>query len=237
MVKKLALSNSVKLLYTIFVLTVINLGYFVLYKDSQSLFLFVCISTIVYLLDCNIMYALLYSLIIVNGLNLLKKTMMINKEGFEMNESGEITGNINDEDKVLIIKWIKNNNIKDFMLEYVNYDKSIDDEMLPLATIIDNISNIDTEGDEIDLDNVDNLIDYIKQITTMEDSPTEELDFVNMIVEKMIEEIDFSSKELDDSESKNVNSQQKGLENQKENIEKKIKELNKKLKRIKNKLS
>tara|TARA_B100000925_G_C21894933_1_gene424552 strand:+ start:349 stop:921 length:573 start_codon:yes stop_codon:yes gene_type:complete len=182
------------------------------------------------------MYALLYSLIIVNGLNLLKKTMMINKEGFEMNESGEITGNINDEDKVLIIEWIKNNNIKDFMLEYVNYDKSIDDEMLPLATIIDNISNIDTEGDEIDLDNVDNLIDYIKQITTMEDSPTEELDFVNMIVEKMIEEIDFSSEELDDSESETVNSQQKELKNQKENIEKKIKELNQKLKRIKNKL-
>ena len=83
--KKTELSNSLQLLYTVFVLTIVNLGYFILYKDSQSLFLFVCIFAVVYLIQCNMVYSLLYPLIIVNGLNLLQKVMNVkHTEGFQL---------------------------------------------------------------------------------------------------------------------------------------------------------
>ena len=196
MPKKLELPITTQLLYTIFILTIVNLGYFIIYKDSQSLFLFICIFAVVYLLDCNMIYSLLYPLILVNGLNLFKGIININQEGFQLNKDGEVSEKITNKEKISIIKWFQENENEDFMLDYVNYEESIDDEMLSLSTIIGNISNVEIkeedDDDDTDLEDVDDFIKYVKKITKMKDPNEDELDFVYKIINKMIKEIDFN---------------------------------------------
>ena len=184
MIKKMKLTNSVQLLYTIFVLTIINLGYFILYKDNQSLLLFICVSAVVYLIQCNMIYALLYPLIIVNGLNLLKKIINVNHtEGFEMLDDVKFTN----KEKVMMLKWIQDNLEDDTMMEYVNYSTSIDDKLLPLSTILDNISVTEIQEKNPDYEDINEFIRYVKKINSMDDVDETELLFVNNMVEKIME--------------------------------------------------
>ena len=126
--KKMKLTNSVQLLYTIFVLTIINLGYFILYKDNQSLLLFICVSAVVYLIQCNMIYALLYPLIIVKWFKFVKKNYeSSNQEGFEM-----LDDVITNKEKVMMLKWIQENLEDDAMMEYVNFNTSIDDKHITI---------------------------------------------------------------------------------------------------------
>ena len=192
---KLKIPNSVKLLYTIFVLTIINLGYFILYKDNQSLLLFICISAVVYLIECNMIYSLLYPLIIVNGLNLLRKIMnSSNQEGFVGDEL------ITKEVKIKMLTWLQENMDSDSMMEYINYNTSIDDNILSLSNILDNISVTEITEEDTDFDDIDEFIRYVKKINEMEDANEDELNFVNAMVEQMMKKINISSSNDDDEE-------------------------------------
>ena len=85
--KSISILNNVKFLYFIFLLTVLNLGYFLYNKDNQSIFLFAVLCLIVYLFNQNMIIVLLFSLISINVLGLINN---LNKEGFkEESESSE----------------------------------------------------------------------------------------------------------------------------------------------------
>lgn len=198
MAKKLLIENSVQLLYTIFILTIVNLGYFILNKDNQSLLLFISISAVVYMIECNMIYSLLYPLIIVNGLNLLKNIMTYNDtEGFVEGKK------LNNEDKLQILTWIQENIDSDEMTDYTNYATSIDDELLPLLSIIENISVVEENGNETDFDDIDELIKYVTKIRKMKNVNKDELKFVNNMVDKMMNEIDLSTTMDEESETEN----------------------------------
>ena len=210
MATKLKISNSVKLLYTIFILTIINLGYFILYKDNQSLLLFICISAVVYLIECNMIYSLLYPLIIVNGLNLLRKIMNSpSKEGFISDET------FSKQDKVKMLSWLQENMDSDSMMEYVNYNTSIDDKLLPLSNILDNISVTEISETDTDFDDIDELIRYVKKINKMEDADEDELKFVNKMVDQMMEKLGLSNndeeidEEIDEEDKEEVKDDKK----------------------------
>ena len=210
--KKTKLSNSLQLLYTVFVLTIINLGYFILYKDTQSLFLFVCISAVVYLIQCNMVYSLLYPLIIVNGLNLLQKVMNVkHTEGFKTPDDLKFTK----KEKNIMLKWIQDNLEDESMTEYVNYSTSIDDNLLPLSTILDNISVTQFQERNSDYEDINEFIRYVKKINTMDDADESELSFVNNMVEKI----------MDVLPERNEEEQELELENEKNNKEEQAKEL------------
>ncbi len=198
MSKKIELPKTTQLLYTIFMLTIVNLGYFIVYKDSQSLFLFICIFAVVYLLNCNMIYSLLYPLILVNGINLFKGIININQEGFQVNEDGKVSENIKNKEKVLIMQWFQKNENKKIMKEYSNYDESIDGILPSLSIIIDNINDVEIDEEEmndLDLEDVDDFIKYVKTITKMKDPDEDEIEFVYKIVNKMIDDIDFKIKD------------------------------------------
>ena len=198
MAKKLLIENSVQLLYTIFILTIVNLGYFILNKDNQSLLLFISISAVVYMIECNMIYSLLYPLIIVNGLNLLKNIMTYNHtEGFVEGKK------LNNEDKLQILTWIKENIDSDEMTDYTNYATSIDDELLPLLSILENISVVEENGNETDFDDIDELIKYVTKIRKMKNVNKDELKFVNNMVDKMMNELDLSTTMDEESETEN----------------------------------
>lgn len=198
MAKKLLIENSVQLLYTIFILTIVNLGYFILNKDNQSLLLFISISAVVYMIECNMIYSLLYPLIIVNGLNLLKNIMTYNHtEGFVEGKK------LNNEDKLQILTWIQENIDSDEMTDYTNYATSIDDELLPLLSILENISVVEENGNETDFDDIDELIKYVTKIRKMKNVNKDELKFVNNMVDKMMNELDLSTTMDEESETEN----------------------------------
>ena len=214
--KKTKLSNSVQLLYTVFVLTIINLGYFILYKDNQSLFLFVCISAVVYLIQCNMIYALLYPLIIVNGLNLLQKIMNVKQtEGFETVDDLKFTK----KEKNIMLKWIQDNLEDETMSEYVNYSTSIDDNLLPLSSILDNISVTQFQENNSDYEDINEFIRYVKKINTMDDVDEEELSFVNNMVEKIMEVLPERKEEELETEKNDKEKESKEQEEEEENSE------------------
>ena len=74
-----SLLNNVKLLYIIFFISLLNISYFILNKDTQSIFLFSVIALIVYLFNNNMIIVLLFTMICVNGLILIN----ISTEGLE----------------------------------------------------------------------------------------------------------------------------------------------------------
>lgn len=210
MAKKLAIPNSVELLYTIFVLTIINLGYFILYKDNQSLLLFICISAVVYLVECNMIYSLLYPLIIVNGLILLRKLMNpSSKEGFDNDTT------FSKEEKIKMISYLQENIGSDSMMAYVNYSSSIDDKLMPLSKILDNIVAIEINGDDTDFDDIDEFIRYVKKINEMEDADENELNFVNNVVEQMTNKLTTESEE-EEEEDKQVEKKEEKEKNMKD---------------------
>jgi hypothetical protein len=74
------LLNNVKLLYFVFLLSVINLSYFVFNKDSQSIFIFAALALIVYFFNKNMIVVLLITMFVIN---LLVFINAITKEGLE----------------------------------------------------------------------------------------------------------------------------------------------------------
>ena len=67
------LLNNINMLYFIFILAIINIGGFMYIQDNQSIFLFACISIIIYFFNKNMIIVLLSTMIIVNLLIFLNK--------------------------------------------------------------------------------------------------------------------------------------------------------------------
>ena len=157
-------------------------------------------------------YALLYPLIIVNGLNLLQKVMNVKRmEGFETLDDLKFTK----KEKNIMLKWIQDNLEDESMTEYVNYSTSIDDNLLPLSTILDNISVTQFQERNSDYEDINEFIRYVKKINTMDDVDESELSFVNNMVEKIMEVLP----------ERNEEEQELELENEKNNKEEQAKEL------------
>ena len=222
--------KSQNVLYIVFIAIIINLGYFIMNKDSQSLFLFICISCVVYMFQKNMIIVLLYPLFIVNGLILLRRFMNTSEEGFEYS-IGDSEETI--KEKLYMIKWIQKNipNLNkdedddieemeeseendetdeseeneetdetDEMDEieeneysiYTKYNVSIDVDngLVPFQRIIDDIFFIDLKDKTIDMQAINNFVNYINYISklkTHEDKSIfeEEIDFVNKLFKNM----------------------------------------------------
>jgi len=76
--KKIKLSQNVNLLYFVFLISIINVLWFVYYNQRCILF-FVCISLVIYLINKNMIFVLGISLILVDSLYLLN---LVKNEGF-----------------------------------------------------------------------------------------------------------------------------------------------------------
>ena len=73
--------------------------------------------------------------------------------------------------------------------------------ILPLSTILDNISVTETKKRITDYEDIDEFIRYVKKINTMDDVDETELSFVNNMVEKIwMEKINISSSNEEEEE-------------------------------------
>jgi len=79
--------ESVPLLYFLFFATLVHLGYFLLLRDTQSIFIFCLVSIFVYLVIPNMVVVLAITLLFVDMLYILKSSTSTSKEGF----SGSVT--------------------------------------------------------------------------------------------------------------------------------------------------
>ena len=122
---KSRLLNNVKLLYIIFFFSLLNLSYFILNKDTQSIFLFAVIALIVYLFNNNMIIVLLFTMICVNGLILIN----LSTEGLENKSEPE-----NVEPKVILPKIEKI-----APATYSKEKKEIINELIPLTKAIDGL--------------------------------------------------------------------------------------------------
>ena len=117
-----SLLNNVKLLYIIFFISLLNISYFILNKDTQSIFLFSVIALIVYLFNNNMIIVLLFTMICVNGLILIN----ISTEGLE---------NKSEPEKVNAIPKIETI----APATYSKEKKEVIQELLPLTKAIDGL--------------------------------------------------------------------------------------------------
>lgn len=69
--------NNVKLLYFVFIITLINLGWFLYKQNKESLIIFLTFSLVIYLVNKNMIFVLGIPIIIADIFTLFKK------EGFE----------------------------------------------------------------------------------------------------------------------------------------------------------
>lgn len=72
------LLNNLKLLYIIFLCTLINIGYFLYRKDFQSILIFIVCCIVMYMVNKNMIIILGFSILFVNALGIVRK-----KEGFK----------------------------------------------------------------------------------------------------------------------------------------------------------
>ena len=218
MKKSLIDLKSKNFLYVVFCVAIFNLGYFIMNKDSESLFLFICISCIVYMFQKNMIIILLYPILFVNGLILLRRLMNTNNEGFEYSIGTDTKEVINE--KRYMIYWIQKNipnldNDEEKEVEeneyskYSQFDVSIDEDngLIPFKRIIDNIFLVDLGSKEIDMTPINNFINYIKyisQIKRYDDKSIykEEIDFVNNLFEVMTN--DYYGKSPTDNEEETM---------------------------------
>jgi len=131
------------------------------------------------------------------------------KEGFISDET------FSKQDKVKMLSWLQENMDSDSMMEYVNYNTSIDDKLLPLSNILDNISVTEISETDTDFDDIDELIRYVKKINKMEDADEDELKFVNKMVDQMMEKLGLSNndeeidEEIDEEDKEEVKDDKK----------------------------
>jgi hypothetical protein len=210
------LMTDTKSLYVVFALTVLNLAYFIMNRDSESLLLFVVISYVCFSFNQNMIYVLLFPLVIINSLILFRRLMnpVSTSEGFTTIDEVDF----DEMEKASIVDWVKQNMNKDKYIEYVVFKEAIivDDEMdddelskMSLKQIIDRIKKIDL--DEVANENdkqedetantpfapVDQLIKYIRYVYKMDESDAsqneEEVKFAKMMTKNMVKDIDVSS--------------------------------------------
>ena len=212
--------KSKNFLYIVFFIVIFNLGHFIMNKDSQSLFLFICISVIVYMFQKNMIIVLVYPLLIVNGLIILKKLIGTNGEGFEYS-IGETKESL--KEKVFMIKWIQKNipnldNDEEKEVEenkyskYSQFDVSIDEDsgLIPFQRIINDIFMVEVKSKEMNItpiNNFVNYINYISQITRYDDKSIykDEIDFVNDLFQDMTNDYYGNEKNEKNNDNENEN--------------------------------
>lgn len=146
-------------LYTVFALFCLNLGYFIINEDTESLILFTIIGLVVYLINNNIILTLLIPIVCVNILNWMKKGLnTVNNEGFINYENKE---DIALQDKIFIMTWIKDNISNGEYTDYEIYTDPLQDGVKPLSLIIENIKFANIDGENTNADSVDELLDYL----------------------------------------------------------------------------
>ena len=119
---KFTLLHNVNVLYTVFIVSMINVFYFIYNKDTQSIFLFAVIALLSHLFNENMIIVLVFTMICVNGLILIN----VSTEGLENKLKPEkIKGNIPK------IETINTNYSKD--------KKEIIKELLPISKAIDSL--------------------------------------------------------------------------------------------------
>ena len=160
-------TQSTNVLYIVFLLTLVTLGYYLMNYDYESIFLFIFISTIVYLFDENMIIVLGVPLVFVNMMILLKK-MINTREGFESMSEDVLTN----DDKKNVAKWLQNNLSGDNanLMDYELYNVSINpqENIKPLKEIVEDIIAIDLEEDTPSVQGVEDLVKYIKEIRKIE---------------------------------------------------------------------
>lgn len=160
-------TQSTNVLYIVFLLTLVTLGYYLMNYDYESIFLFIFISTIVYLFDENMIIVLGVPLVFVNVMILLKR-MINTHEGFESMSEDVLTM----DDKKNVAKWLQNNLSGDNanLMDYELYNVSINSQenIKPLKEIVEDIIAIDLEDDTPLLQGVEDLVKYIKEVRKIE---------------------------------------------------------------------
>ena len=132
-------------------------------------------------------------------------------EGFEMLDDVKFTN----KEKVMMLKWIQDNLEDDAMMEYVNFSTSIDDKLLPLSTILDNISVTEIKEKDPDYEDINEFIRYVKKINTMDDVDETELSFVNNMVEKIMEVLPERKEKEDEEEEEKEDEEEKDEKDEK----------------------
>ena len=160
-------TQSTNVLYIVFLLTLVTLGYYLMNYDYESIFLFIFIATIVYLFDENMIIVLGVPLVFVNMMILLKK-MINTREGFESMSEDVLTN----DDKKNVAKWLQNNLSGDNanLMDYELYNVSINpqENIKPLKEIVEDIIAIDLEEDTPSVQGVEDLVKYVKEIRKIE---------------------------------------------------------------------
>lgn len=185
-------TTSTDVLYALFILVFVNIGYYIIYENHESLFLFIIMSFVIYTLNKNMIFVLGIPLIMVNFLSLMKSQINIeyyNIEGFDVMKDDFIKK----EDKIAIYYWIKDNMETEENIEYMNFDLTLDEEedISPLKNIIETITTTpyDKENETPVIDAINDFIKYLKYISTMDsitrDENKEEVDYVNQLTDQI----------------------------------------------------
>lgn len=189
-------AKSTVTLYAVLVLAVINLFVFINNQDNESLFLFLVISTIVYMKTNNMIVVLLVPLLTVNLLIYLRALLMNRREGFSS-------------DKINLDRFVKfvvkntdskpEKDDKDGRIFYFDFVKPVIEELDP-----DNLENISVKG----MKNIMSLFGELNQ--------TDESDIDSKYIKKMVKA--FNEK-FDDSKDKEPFTVLEGYEDEEDDEE------------------
>ena len=130
--------NNVKLLYLVFIITLVNLSWFLYKKDKESLVVFLTFSLVIYLVNKNMIFVLGIPIIIANIYSLFKK------EGFEDEEKKNTTETFEEIEKENVTETFEEIEENDYM-----HDKTIIKKLKELNPIvldtIHKMSSVDIE--------------------------------------------------------------------------------------------
>ena len=162
------LHTSKQTLYILFFMTLVCLSIYMSKNDTESIFLFIAIATIVYLFDENMIYVLGIPVVFVNMMILLKYILNddSNMEGFE-----GISDEMSDDDKKQIVEWMRKNidennpNVMDYEL----YTSPINgnQDMPSLNEIIQEIVKVKTSASN-KYKGVDMLVKYFNYVSKLD---------------------------------------------------------------------
>ena len=148
------------LLYVTFVMSALYIGHLLLNNDDDSLFIFICMSFVIYMFKGNMLFVLLIPLVFVNVLNFIKQRK--EQEGFALlaNEESNI------EERVFLVQWMKKNMGK--FPNYKQFNTTLDEEkqIEPLSNIVDAILDLDMEIMDVkDIDReIKKFMKYVKYV-------------------------------------------------------------------------
>ena len=117
--------NNVKLLYVVFIITLLNLSWFLYKKDKESLIVFLTFSLVIYLVNKNMIFVLGIPIIIANIYSLFKK------EGFEDEEKKNTTETFEEIEKENVTETFEEIEENDYM-----HDKTIIKKLKELNPIV-----------------------------------------------------------------------------------------------------